>query len=186
MNSMKIHARTQRLLLRDWTVDDVAPYTAIVTNPVVMQHIGNGQARTPAYARSFVEAQIAHQKDRGWMRFAVEHAASGAFMGFCGLDTMPSDARGHDLGRLDFGWRYGPDWWSSGYGFEAASASLFVAQEGFGLTHITCQSYLDNPGSIRIMQKMGMREIGADTAHGRPLVVYGFPNEWPAGKLPQS
>lgn len=185
MNSMKIHARTERLLLRDWTDDDRAPYTDIVTDPVVMQHIGDGQPRTPDYARSFVDAQMAHQADRGWMRFAVEHAASGAFMGFCGLDTMPVDARGHDLGRLDFGWRYGRDWWSSGFGFEAASAALFVARESFGLTHITCQSYLENPGSIRIMQKMGMREIGADTAHGRPLVVYGFPDEWPAGKLPQ-
>lgn len=170
---MKIHARTERLLLRNWSPDDLAPYTAIVTDPVVMQHIGNGLPRTAAYAASFVEDQLRYQTTRGWMRFAVEHAADGRFMGFCGFDSVS--------GRIDFGWRYAPDFWSSGFGFEAAGAALYVGQHTFKLTRITCQSYLENPGSIRIMQKMGMKEIGMDEAYGRPLVVYGFPEEWPDG-----
>lgn len=173
MNSMKIHARTERLLLRDWMLDDVAPYTALVADPDVMRYIGDGKPRSRTYAVNFVQEQIRHQKTRGWMRFVVEEAATEAFVGFCGLDDQ--------RGRLDFGWRYAKLFWGKGYGFEAASAALYVARNEYGLTRITCQSVLDNPGSIRIMQKMGMSEIGTDMASGETVVVYGFPEEWPDG-----
>lgn len=173
LNSMKIHARTERLVLRDWTPGDVEPYAALAADPDVMQYIGNGQPRSREYAEDFVAEQIHHQKTRGWMRFVVEEAASGLFAGFCGLDDK--------TGRLDFGWRYAKAFWGRGYGFEAAAAALYVAQNAFGLTRITCQSVLDNPGSIRIMQKMGMSEIGTYVAYGEAVVVYGFPEEWPDG-----
>jgi hypothetical protein len=28
-----------------------------------------------------------HQEERGWMRFAIEHAASGHLIGFSGFDA---------------------------------------------------------------------------------------------------
>ena len=94
-------------------------------------------------------------------------------MGFCGLDDK--------IGRLDFGWRYSKDFWGAGYGYEAAAAALWVSQNTFSLTHITSQSYPENVGSIRIMEKMGMVQIGEGAEFGRPLVVYGFESEWPNG-----
>jgi len=172
---MKIHARTERLILRNWSLDDVLPYASLVGDPEVMQYIGNGEPRPREHAVAFVEQQMEHQAGRGWMRFAVEHTDSGDLMGFCGVD----DARG----RLDFGWRYARAFWGAGYGYEAASAALYVCRNEFGLTRITSQSYLDNVGSIRIMQKMGMSDIGMDEAYGQPVVVYGFPSEWPDGRL---
>ncbi len=170
---MKIHARTERLLLRNWTPDDVAPYAELVADPDVMRQIGNGKPRSRTYAEEFVAEQIRHQETRGWMRFVVEAAATGAFAGFCGFDDK--------TGRLDFGWRYEKAFWGKGYGFEAAAAALYVAQNAFGLTRITCQSVLNNPGSIRIMQKLGMSEIGIEMSSGETVVVYGFAEEWPEG-----
>ncbi|NNF04419.1 MAG: GNAT family N-acetyltransferase [Rhodothermales bacterium] len=173
---MKVHARTPRLLLRDWTMDDVEPYLDIVSDPDVMRHIGDGEPRTREYAEKFVRRSIRHQESRGWMRFAAEHVETGRFMGFSGFDW-----RGEPGGPLDFGWRLGRDFWGQGFGYEASAAALHVGREAFGLEKITAQSYPENVGSIRIMEKMGMERIGEDQEHGRPLVIYGFPSEWPDG-----
>ena len=170
---MTIHARTERLILRDWSKDDVESYSEIVSDPDVMQYIGDGQPRTREHAESFVAEMMAHQQGRGWMRFAVEHTETGRLMGFSGFDDKD--------GLLDFGWRLARDWWGGGYGYEASAAALYVGQQTFGLTHITAQSYPENVGSVRIMEKMGMSLIGTSEAFGRPLVVYGFPEEWPGG-----
>ena len=74
---MTIHARTERLILREWSKDDVESYSEIVSDPDVMQYIGDGQPRTREHAESFVAEMMAPQWARGWMRFTVEHAASG-------------------------------------------------------------------------------------------------------------
>lgn len=169
----KIHARTERLLLRDWDSQDLDAYAAIIADPLVMEHIGNGKPRPRSQAEDFIRTVMAHQQSRGWTRFAVEHAASGQLMGFCGVD----DKTGH----FDFGWRYARSFWGAGFGFEAASAALWVCQNTFSLTHIISQSYPENEGSIRIMQKMGMVQIGEGTDFGLPLVIYGFASEWPDG-----
>lgn len=173
---MTIHARTERLILRDWSPDDVDAYAAIVGDPEVMRHIGDGQPRTREHAESFVADMMAHQRTRGWMRFAVEHTESGQLMGFSGFDDK--------TGVLDFGWRLGRDWWGGGYGYEASAAALWVGRNTFGLTRILAQSYPENVGSVRIMEKMGMSLLGPSEYGGRPLVVYGFPEDWPDGWRP--
>jgi len=154
-------------------LDDLEEYAAIVSDPDVMVHIGNGLPRPPSYATEFIATVMDQQANKGWTRFAVEHAKSGKLMGFCGVDDK--------IGRIDFGWRYAKEFWGSGYGYESAAAALWVCQNVFNLTHITSQSYPENAGSIRIMEKMGMTQIGEGTDFGRPLVIYGFKNEWPDG-----
>lgn len=170
---MTVHARTERLILRDWTPDDVEPYAAIVADPDVMQHIGDGKPRDRKHAEEFVATMMGYQRTRGWMRFAVEHVDTGAFMGFSGFSNKN--------GPMDFGWRLAREFWGGGYGYEASAAALWVGQNTFGLKQIIAQSYPENAGSIRIMEKMGMSLLGTGEAFGRALVIYGFPEEWPDG-----
>lgn len=174
---MTIHARTERLILRDWSEDDVDANAAIVADPEVMRYIGDGKPRTREHAASFVADMMAHQQTRGWMRFAVEHAETGALVGFSGFEDKGGEA-------LDFGWRLGRDWWGGGYGFEASAAALWVGRNTFGLKKIIAHSYPENAGSVRVMQKMGMSFLGDSAYNGQPLVVYGFPEEWPDGWRP--
>lgn len=170
---MTTHVRTERLVLRDWSLDDVDAYAAIVADPEVMRFIGNGRPRDRSHAEAFVRTMMSHQETRGWMRFAIEHVASGRLMGFSGFDDKD--------GYLDFGWRLGRDFWGGGFGFEACSAALWVGRTAFGLTGIRAQSYPENAGSIRIMEKMGMTYVSEKQVDGRRLVVYGFPEDTPGG-----
>jgi len=171
--SMKVHAQTERLTLREWTYSDVDEYAEIIADPEVMKFIGNGEPRPRAMAEDFVVRMVQQQEDRGWNRFAVEHRKTGALVGFSGLDMQN--------GLLDFGWRLGREFWGAGYGFEASAAALWIAQNTFSLTKITAQSFPENVGSVRIMEKMGMAQIGEDAFQGKLLLVYGFAQEWPDG-----
>ena len=83
---MTTHVRTERLVLRDWSLDDVDAYAAIIADPEVMRFIGDGKPRDRSQAEAFVRTMMSHQDTRGWMRFAVEHAVSGRLMGFSGFD----------------------------------------------------------------------------------------------------
>lgn len=171
--SMKVHARTERLILRDWSLDDVDAYARIIGDPEVMRYIGDGKPRDRGQAEDFVRTMMRHQEERGWMRFAVELASTGELLGFSGFDDK--------IGPLDFGWRLGRSFWGGGFGYEASAAALWVGQQTFGLKKITAQYYPENVGSVRIMEKMGMSQIGEREEAGRALVVYGFPSEWPEG-----
>ncbi len=169
--AMKIHAQTERLTLREWSLDDIDEYAEIIGDAEVMKYIGNGQPRPRSSAEEFVKTMIGHQESRGWNRFAVEHTNTGELVGFSGLDDQE--------GVLDFGWRLHRKFWGAGYGYEASAAALWVARNSFSLTKITSQSFPENVGSIRIMQKMGMVQISEGEYEGKPLVIYGFADEWP-------
>ena len=95
--AMTIHAQTERLILREWSRNDIDAYADIIGDAEVMKYIGNGQPRSRKSAEEFVDTMIAHQESRGWNRFAVEHRNTGELVGFSGLDDKD--------GVLDFGWR---------------------------------------------------------------------------------
>jgi RimJ/RimL family protein N-acetyltransferase len=165
---METLVRTDRLIIRSWSVLDIEPYSAIVEDPEVMRFIGNGLPRDRAYAEEFVLRMIALFEERGWIRFAVEHAESGEFMGFCGFE-MNGDV-------LDFGWRYARKFWGAGYGGEAALAVLSLGRTRYGLTGIESMSYQENVGSVKIFEKMGMRYLRESELDGKKVVHYGFPS----------
>jgi|AP95_1055475.scaffolds.fasta_scaffold00715_7 RimJ/RimL family protein N-acetyltransferase len=171
--SMKIHARTERLILREWDASDLDAFAEIISDPEVMTHIGNGEVRPRSSAEEFIQRVLEHQSTRGWTRFAVEHVESGDLMGFSGLDDK--------IGRIDFGWRLAKRFWGVGYGYEASAVALWVAQNTFSLTHITSQSYPENVGSVRIIEKLGMVRIGETEEFSKVVHIYGFESEWPDG-----
>jgi len=64
---MTTHARTERLLLRNWSMTDVDAYAGIVADPEVMRYIGDGKPRGRGHAEAFVRTMMRHQEERGWM-----------------------------------------------------------------------------------------------------------------------
>jgi RimJ/RimL family protein N-acetyltransferase len=71
----------------------------------------------------------------GW--FQVEHAAEAP-------------------GEIEFGYRLRPDAWGQGYASEGAAALLAHALARPGVRRVYAHALLANPGSIRVMEKIGM------------------------------
>lgn len=159
-----MYLETERLIIRDWRLDDVPAYAEIVADPDVMRYIRNGSTKTYEQAERFVEERITLGAERGWTHWAVASKASGELMGFCGYGTLD--------GELDFGWRLAKTFWNQGYGTEAATAALRYGLETLGFDRITSVAFLENEASIRIMKKLGMRFERFKELYGKKVVMY--------------
>lgn len=155
---------TERLIIRSWQSDDLEAYARIVADPDVMQYIGTGKTLSYTEAEAYINRCIENQRLEGWTRFAVEIKATQQLAGFCGY--------GHYNNELDFGWRYGKEFWGNGYGTEAAHAVLELGVHRFRFPRIVCVAYAENKGSIRIMEKIGMEFEKNIVLNNRKTVQY--------------
>ena len=103
--------------------------------------------------RARVEASRAAN---GFCFWAVERAADGALLGFCGLKR--ADAPGSTVaGMAEIGWRLGEDAWGRGYAKEAAIAALGAAFDRFGSQEVVALTVDGNRASWGLMERLGMR-----------------------------
>jgi len=100
----------------------------------------------------------------------VARKSDGASIGMCGLlkrDNLPD---------VDLGYAYLPDYWGQGYAFEAAEATLQHAAAKFDLARVIAVVSQGNSGSIRVLEKLGMRFEGMFRMHAEEPEVrlYGI------------
>jgi RimJ/RimL family protein N-acetyltransferase len=72
----------------------------------------------------------------------------------------------------ELGYRLHPDAWGRGYASEGAAALVRDAFSRPGITRVYAHSLLDNRGSIRVMQKIGMSYVGPWSYRGLPGAEY--------------
>ena len=151
--------RTERLLLRRFTEDDLEPFAAINADPLVMEHYPSTLTRSQSDA--FVDRIETSWRERGWGLWAVEvvtdpgGAAGGpaGFVGYTGL--WPADHVGPGL--VEVGWRMAHAAWGRGYAPEAAEAALRLGFVDLGLDQIVSFTVPQNTNSRRVMEKIGLR-----------------------------
>jgi RimJ/RimL family protein N-acetyltransferase len=149
---------TQRLLLRQWYEEDLAPFAALNGNPEVMRYFP--ATLTPAESDEFaryIQGLIAVQ---GWGLWAVEVRGGAPFIGFVGLNRPRFEA--HFTPAIEVGWRLDRPYWGHGYAIEAAAASLSFAFEALECAEIVSFTSLINERSIRLMRRLGMSHDPSD------------------------
>lgn len=165
---------TERLVLRDWTDADLAPFAALNADPEVMEHFPSTLSREESDA---LAGRIRRDLSRrGVGLWAVEAragtiAGSPCFVGFCGLSVPSFEAP--FLPAVEIGWRLARHAWGRGLATEAARACV---AHGFaiGLPEIVSFTSPRNVRSIAVMTKLGMtRDRAADFEH--PRVPEGHP-----------
>ena len=139
---------TERLLIRPCQLEDIPAYAKIVADPDVMRYIGPGLPLSSEDAKKSLTLNMAQYEKSGWSRFVVVEKNSGELTGFCGYADYNDE--------LDFGWRYGVHFWGKGYATEAATAVLKLGIEKFKFPRIVCIAHVENTGSIRVIEKIGM------------------------------
>jgi RimJ/RimL family protein N-acetyltransferase len=156
---------TDRLIIRQWTEDDIPKYADLVSDPEVMKYIGDGTPRDYEKAKSEVEKFTRRINKWGWSRFAVQEVCTGEFIGYCGFSIEREDD-------IDFGWRYNKHAWGKGYGTEAAAELLSIGMDVFNFQEIVSVSFEDNVGSVKIMKNIGMEQEGYVTVGDDELLRY--------------
>ncbi len=145
--------RTDRLILRPWRDDDVAPWAAMNADPAVRQFWPD--LLTPSRAAEQVDAIAGDLERRGWGWWAVEVAATGRFAGMAGLD--PIDDAPFD--GVETGWRLARDAWGHGYATEAARAAVAYGFDQLGLSDIYAIAVAGNERSFAVMRRLGMTPV---------------------------
>ena len=104
---------------------------------------------------------------------AAVQRASGAVLGWFQLEDDADRP-----GELELGYRLRPDAWGQGYATEGAAALLADALATPGVHRVYAHALLSNPGSLRVLQKIGM-------SYARPWEYRGLPGaEYEALRAP--
>ena len=159
--------RTERLILRPFTMADAEAVTALVSP----REIAASTLSIPhPYDRSMADAWIGSLEgsfERGdSLTLAVTLRTDGSIVGCVGLAINPANHRG------EIGYWTGREYWGRGYCTEAAAAVVRHAFEVLGLYRVCAHHMTRNPASGRVMQKLGMRHEGTLRGHVLKWGVY--------------
>ena len=98
---MTISLRTKRLLLRPWGGDDLAAFTAMSADPVVMEFLP--PLSEPGAVAAWVKRLRAHWRDHGFGCWVIELPGEASFIGIVGLAWIPYEA--HFTPAVEIAWR---------------------------------------------------------------------------------
>ncbi|MEP7035716.1 MAG: GNAT family N-acetyltransferase [Dermatophilaceae bacterium] len=167
--------RTARLLMRRWRDSDRAPFADLNADPEVMRYFPSMLDRSAS--DDLIDRSEQRFDEQGFGLWALQVLATGEFIGFTGLNPMPSGVPGE--GRQEVGWRLARSAWRNGYATEAARAALEVGLISLDLPEIWSITAVLNAPSQAVMCRIGMTRFGAfehpnvDVGHPlRPHVAY--------------
>ena len=144
--------KTERLLLRQFTVDDAQFILTLLNEPSFLRYIGDKKVRNLEDAAAYIlNGPVASYERNGFGLYLVELKGSHTPIGMCGL------LKRDELSDADIGFAFLPAYWNKGLAFEAATAVLQDARERLSLQRILAITSLDNEASIKLLQRLGFR-----------------------------
>ena len=143
---------TRRLLLRDFTHQDVQAVHAFDSDPELRRYRGGGRD-SEQDTHAFIERTLQWQSEepRPTFAFAVVLKPQAEIIGVVCLSITTGECNQGELW-----YRLSRNHWSQGYMTEAASAMLSFGFTALHLHRIWARCHPDNIGSWRVMEKLGM------------------------------
>ncbi|MEU6261630.1 GNAT family N-acetyltransferase [Saccharopolyspora shandongensis] len=165
----RVLLETERLVLREFGLDDVDDVFALNSDAEVMRYINGGAPVTRAETADEVLPSYLGYYERfgGLGKWAVVEKATGRFVGILMLHPAPDGP----LDDVELGYRFHRSAWGRGYATEGAFALLRKAFTDLGVRRVFAQAMTVNRGSWRVMEKVGLRYVRT------------FDYDWPDGPI---
>lgn len=169
---MKLYLQTERMILRQFEMDDVDNLVDLDSDPAVTRYINGGQSTSREFIVEKVMPRIfayyEHLEQQGiW---AVNEKTTGRFMGWFHL--RPNHA---DPAETELGYRFKQQYWGQGLATEGSLALIKKGFESLNLDIIVAIADPENSASIRVMEKAGLKYLGEFREADDFLVVkYGL------------
>jgi RimJ/RimL family protein N-acetyltransferase len=142
---------TERLTLRWLEPGDAGFILELTNDPDWLRHIGDRGIRTLDEAGRYIaDGPRAMCERLGFGLYCVELRGTVTAIGLCGLIKRDW------LSEVDIGFAFLPRFRGNGYAFEAAAATLKLAQDLLGLRRIAAIVSPANADSIRLLEKLGL------------------------------
>ena len=160
-NGMRIE--TERLILREFTAEDWPAMLAYWQAPryqAFYPELADPEPVVRDLVDRFVAAQTAEPR-RTW-QLAIVDPANGQLLGNCGIRVNDPERR-----EANIGYELDPNVWGRGYATEAAGAILTFGFETLGMHRVWAECVAENTGSVRVLEKLGMRQEARFREHQR-------------------
>lgn len=157
--------RTDRLILRPFTIDDIDAAYKMNLDEEVSRWTGDGGVVGKEEIRRRIQEDVLgdYAKYR-YGRMAVVLKETEEFIGFCGLKYL------EDYEEVDLGYRLMSQYWCRGYATEACQVCLDYGFGQLGLYKIIAMVLPQNKASIRVLDKLGF-QFQRDIVEGEDMAL---------------
>ena len=173
INSVNVYnetnLETNRLILRELNPDDAKNFYDLNSNPNIIKYTGNSAFKNVEEASGFLE-NYQDYKFNGYGRWAVIEKATDKFIGWCGLKF------GEMKNETDIGFRFFEEEWNKGYATESGVACMQYGFENLKLKRIVGRAMKENIGSIKVLEKIGLKYEKDIEFDGNAAVIYKIEN----------
>jgi ribosomal-protein-alanine N-acetyltransferase len=165
MEPPRLICETRRLLLREFTMNDLEALTAMHLDPEVCRFIG---LRTPEQTRNGLCEWIAAYRSLGFAKWAVVLRETGEFIGRCGMTFEEYEG----VSEPELGWTFARAHWGHGYATEVAAAAMNHWFDGLKFRRIISLIDPQNVASERVAVRIGMSFDRQVQWKGKPTNLY--------------
>jgi [ribosomal protein S5]-alanine N-acetyltransferase len=158
---------TNRLLLREFTLDDAEAFYPLCADPAITRYIHDGGVTSVEQAREILRTRpIADYHNHGFGRLACVLKESGQVIGFAGLKYLD------DLKEVDIGYRFLPPYWGKGLATEACRPVIRHGFDVLKLASIIGLVMPENVASVRVLEKLGLTLTGMIVYQSKTVARY--------------
>lgn len=163
---MKLIAKSERLYLRELSVNDSIHFYKINMDPDVLKYTGDEPFKNLNEAKEFIKNYINQYKNYRMGRWAVCLNSTKEMIGWCGLKFRPEN------NFVDVGYRFYKTQWNKGYATEATLLALKYGFNELNLNEIVAHVHYDNNASHNVVLKSGLKFTKSIIYDNKPARFY--------------
>lgn len=150
-----MNIETERLLLREYNLNDVPFIFKLMNSEGWLKNIGDRNIKTLKDAEAYLQKNyLSSYEKHGFGPYLVTLKEDGTPIGSSGLYKRDN------LDFPDVGFAFLSEFANKGYAYESAQAVMNYAAEKLKLQTIVGITLPENSASIKLLKKLGLAEIG--------------------------
>jgi RimJ/RimL family protein N-acetyltransferase len=151
---LTIYLETDRLILRQFTVDDADLLCELDSDPEVTRYTSFGKPTPYEVVRDQILPRYLayYEQNNGFGYWAAIEKATGAFIGW--FHFRPSRDNPEEI---ELGYRLRKAAWGNGYATEGSRALVAKGFMELGVKRVSANALATNKASIRVMEKVGLK-----------------------------
>lgn len=161
---MRVYLETDRLRLRQFTMDDADLLVELDADPEVMRYLTGGSPTPPEMIRNEIIPRLLKEYERyddDYGLWAAVERATGEFLGWFAFRHHREPTRSDGTVRvgIELGYRLRRAVWGRGYATEGSRALVRRGFTELGVERVYAETMTVNTRSRRVMEKVGLRYV---------------------------
>lgn len=159
---------TERLTFRKFELDDLPQLIEQRMDPDMSRYLGGPRLQNPEALAKRIRFYMGCYDSHGFGMCPMFLKETGEFIGVSGIQPLDS------TDDIEVGYSVIKKYWGQGIGTEAAKGWMEFGFDEGGLDRIVAVAVLENIGSRRVMEKLGMTYEKTEEHYGEDCAFYGI------------